>query len=170
MLHAPIIFRSSNEDTDFTINNQDSLNSNWTGGDPFYISVDAVDGLNSADISYEAHPLPNTTGEISGDVFRRGKTVTLTGTIWGRNLGSLGVGSEYLAHMFWETKLRKLVFSPLIGAANVYLTCRVSQDLSISQAKPTDFNYRWPWVIGLRADDPRMYNDSDDMLYRSWMT
>lgn len=170
MLHAPIEFLSSTESTTFTVNVQTSLNANWQGGDPYYISVDAVDGLNSADISFESHPIPNMTGEVSGDVFRRGKSIALTGTIWGRNYGSLGVAAEYLSQMFWETEQRKLRFYPLVNAsAKVYIMCRVNQDLAVVQSKPQDTVYRWAWTVGLRADSPIIYNESDDTVYKSWM-
>lgn len=170
MLHKPVVYKSNDGATTFTINDQTSINANWIGGDPFYISVDSVDGLNSADISFESHPLPNMTGERSGDVFRRGKTITLSGTIWGSHLSGLTLGSEYLAQMFWETKPRKLIFYPQFTTTQVYFTCRVNNDLSVAQSKPTDWNYRWTWVVGLRADDPRMYNVTGDTIYKSWMT
>lgn len=170
MLHAPIIFKSNDELTSFTINDQSSINSNWKVGDPFYISVDAVDGFYSADISYESHPLPNTTGEKSGDLFRRGKSVTLTGTIWSQNLGGLNLASEYLAQMFWETKLRKLLFYPYIGSVQAYMKCRVNNDLSVVQVKPSSFEAKWSWTVGLRADDPIIYKESNDNPFRNWQT
>lgn len=170
MLHNKIDFLGSNGSTHYYLNDRTGIDSNWKAGDPYYISVDAVDGLNSADISYESHPLPNLIGEKSGDVFRRGKGITLSGTIWAYNLGSLAVGSEYLSQVFWDTALRKLIFYPLANSTQVYLWCRVNNDLSVVQTKPQDYNYRWAWTVGLRADDPRMYNYVGDTLYRSWMT
>lgn len=170
MLHAPITYRSNDDQTDFTINDRTVLDANWTGGDPYYISVDSVDGLYSADIETESHPIPMYIGERSGDIFRRGKSITVTGTIWAGNWGSLGVGAEYLAEMFYETLPRKLLFYPLVNATEiVYIYTRIQNDLSVSMSKPTDLVYRWGWTVNLRADDPRMYLDSDTSLYRSWM-
>lgn len=171
MLHAIVSYYSADGMTEFKINDQTGINSNWTGGDPFYISVDAVDGLSSADISFESHPLPNMIGEKSGDVFRRGKTITLTGTIWGSYYNALNLGALYLEHMFWDVASRKLTFYPnAASSARVYLKTRVNNDLSISRAKPSDFVPRWGWVVGLRADDPRLYNYSGDTVYQSWMS
>src|SRR5689334_6073119 len=100
MLHSTIVYRNVADNAGFTINDQTSMNANWQTGDPYYISVDSVDGLYGGDLSYEAHELPNMIGEKSGDVFRRGKTITLSGTIWGRHYGGLDLGAFYLMQMF----------------------------------------------------------------------
>lgn len=170
MLHATILFPAVAGTPTYILNSQSSLNLNFTGGDPYYISVDSVDGLNSSDISFETHPIPNDTGEKSGDVFRRGKSVTLSGTIWGKNIGGLAIGAEYLSEVFWDTSMRKLYWYPLVASSQVYLNCRVFNDLSVAQIKPQERNYRWLWTVGLRADDPKIYNAVGDAVYRSWMT
>ncbi len=120
------------------------------------------------DIETESHPLPNTTGEKSGDYFRRGRGITVSGTIWGRNLGGLDFGSDFLERMFWDTRMRKLCFRPLYGGAEVYYWARVLNDLSVSRQKPQEFAYRWPWTVGLRSDDPRLYYFSNNTQVKSW--
>jgi hypothetical protein len=125
--------------------------------------------LDQADISYESHPIPNVTGEKSGDVFRRGRTITLSGNIYGRNIGKLEEGAEYLQLMFLETKLRKLKWTRIIDNIEVYTMCRVSQDLAVARNVQEGI-YRFGWTIGLRADLPFTYRESDDALYPSWQT
>lgn len=170
MFHSTINFLGSNGSTNYIINDQTSLNANWQTGNPYYISVDSADGIMGADISFETHELPYTTGEKSGDVFRKGAGITLTGTIWGRHLGGVMLGSSFLRQMFWDTALRKLKFYPEIGGVEAYITCRVQNDLSVAMIKPQERNYRWGWTVGLRADDPRIYKVSDNTVYWSWQT
>lgn len=137
---------------------------------PFYfISLKNVDGLYAADISYESHPLPNITGEKSGDVFRRGKTITLSGNITGFNYSYLLNGIDYLANMFADTGLHNLSWTRQNDGVGVYIRCRVQQDLSVVESLDSLLP-RFAWVIGLRADNPRSYKTSDDSLYPTWQT
>lgn len=131
----------------------------------FFICVDNVDGLWGGDISYESHPIPNLIGEKSGDVFRRGKTVTLTGTIYARGMAELYEGSYYLQEMFAEvSRLRKLLFTPWNFSFQLYLSCRVNQDLAIVESTEGQ-RHKWPWTVGLRCDDPRTRKASDGSVF-----
>jgi len=135
----------------------------------YFISVDNVDGATNSDISYESHPIPNATGEKSGDVFRRGKTITLSGKITALNLGALYTGVDYLQNMFTETGLRKLVFKRLSDNVVVYYKGRVNQDLTIVETFQ-DGKYAFDWVVGIRTDTPFTYNLSGDAIYPSWQS
>lgn len=163
MLGHVIDYRSSGGGS-FIINNR--INYNTTS--PFYyIQVESVDGLYGADISYESHPIPNYIGEKSGDVIRRGKTITLSGKIYGRALSEIYQGAHFLQQMLAETAARKLVFIPWDYGIQLYITCRPSQDLSIAES----FSSNTPilgFTFGLRADDPRSYKLSDDSLFPTW--
>jgi len=166
MLGNKVEYLSFNEVTTFTIN--DRTYAVDTSVAPYYfVALNAVDGLYGADISYESHPIPNAIGEKSGDVFRRGKTITLSGKIYGHSLGALHQGALYLQQMFAETTLRKLRFYYMGDPIQVYLRCRVSQDLAIVE-QIEKFNPVFSWTVGLRTDDPRTYKTSDNSLYPSW--
>lgn len=133
----------------------------------YYISVESVDGIYNADVAYESHPIPNAAGEKSGDVIRRGRTITLSGKIKALNTQALAVGADYLQHMFAETGLRKLVHTRVSDGIQVYYIARVNQDLTIVE-EFVDYKYEWKWVVGLRCDDPFTYKLSDNSLHPSW--
>lgn len=166
MLGTAINFLSSDGGTNYIINDRVSQPLLQAQSPYYYISVANVDGLYQSDISYESHPIPNATGERSGDVFRRGKTITLSGKIYGWNFAKLEEGADFLNHMFAEKALRKLQWTRKDGV-QVYITCRVAQDLSIVQ-NVQEGKYQWSWVVGLRADIPFTYKSSDNSLYPTW--
>lgn len=168
MLGSKIQFKTFDESGEFVINNRAERPTLHASNPFFYISVLAVDGLDSADISYESHPIPNVTGEKSGDVFRRGKGIALSGEITALSVGALEDGADYLGQMFWDTRIRKLLWTPYNAGFQVYLMVRVNQDVSV--ARTPNPNYTWPWTVGLRADDPRIRKESDDSVYPSWRT
>jgi len=169
MLGTSISFLSADEVTTYTINNRGTQPLLQAQSPFYYISVDNIDGLYQADISYESHPIPNATGEKSGDVFRRGKTVTLSGNIYGNNLAYLEAGCDYLKQMFNEVAERKLRWTRRSDSVEIYLKCRVNQDLSITQNLQSNA-YRLAWVVGLRADSPLTRRTSDDAVYPTWQT
>jgi len=163
MIGRAVNFKSSGG-SPFIINNQVSQPMLWAQSPYYFIHLDAVDGLSSADISYESHPVPNSIGEISGDVFRRGKSVSLTGKIRALNLRYLETGSDFLEQMFAEKAVRKLTWTRWVDAIEIYLSCRINNDLSIVRTFQ-DGRYEWQWTVGLRADDPRTRKSSDDSVY-----
>lgn len=167
MLGKPIDFVSVDGGTVYTINNRTAANIGMMTAPYYFICVDNVDGLWGADISYESHPIPNAIGEKSGDVFRRGKSIALSGQIYGRGLAELYEGSRYLQHMFAELGLRKLRFTLWNDNFQTYLNAKVNQDLVIVESFDSR-SFKWPWTIGLRADDPRTYKASDNSLYPTW--
>lgn len=177
MIGSKINFILGDGTTDMFINDQTSINTGFATGDGYYIQVQQVDGLYGADISYESDPLPNVPGEISGDVIRRGKGLTLSGQIWANGLSNLDAGSQFLQSVFWDTSLRKLLWWPLNrdntdDTQRVYVQARVNNDLVISQALSNlNFsNSSYPWTVGLRCDDPRIYNQSDASVWYPWQT
>lgn len=161
MLGSPISFNG------YTINNNAAQPLLQAQAPFYYIALTNVDGLYTSDISYESHPLPYTIGEKSGDVFRRGKTITLSGNITGHNYSYLLNGVDYLARMFASTDMEQLSWTRQNDGVSVYINCRVQQDLSIVESV-NSLLPRFAWVIGLRADNPRTYNVSGGALYPSW--
>jgi len=152
-----------------TINNNATQTELWAQTPFYYISLTNVDGLYTSDISYESHPLPNLIGEKSGDVFRRGKTVTLSGYVTGFNYSYLLNGVDQLYHMFATTALNNLTWTRQNDGVAVYLRCRVVQDLSVVESLDSLLP-RFAWVVGLRADDPRIKRVSDNTVYPTWQT
>lgn len=150
-----------------TINNQAAQPLLQAQAPFFFIALKNVDGLYTADISYESHPLPNLIGEKSGDVFRRGKTVTLSGNITGHNYSYLLNGIDYLYQMFSSTAKSNLTWTRQNDATSVYLPCRVNQDLSVVEQLDSLLP-RFSWVVGLRADDPRIRKTADNSVYPTW--
>lgn len=151
----------------FTINNRASQPLLHAQSPYYYIMVNNVDGLRTADISYESHPIPNAPGEKSGDVFRRGKTITLSGYVYAAHLIALETGCDILQQMFADTGIHQLSWTRRSDSVAVYLNCRVNQDLSIVESFDS-LNYRWAWVVGLRADNPFTYAVSGGALYPAW--
>jgi hypothetical protein len=168
LLTQPVVFKNFAETFDWTINDQASLRSNWADAPYYYIHLESADGFFGSDVSTESHPIPHGIGERSGDSFRRGKGITLSGSIEGRNVADLQIAALYLQQMFWDTQPRKLVWTGLDGTP-AYYTCRVLNDISITEDY-SQLNPKWQWTVGLRADDPRAYVLSDDSLYYTWMT
>lgn len=133
----------------------------------YYIHVQSVDGLLGADISYESHPIPQDIGEISGDVFRRAKTITLSGEIFARGLAELYEGAFKLEQLMADRDLKPLIFTPWNYGIQMYVNCRPYQDLSIVM-QMSSYDYRWPFTFGLRADDPRTRKVSDSSVFPTW--
>lgn len=135
---------------------------------PFYwAELRSIDGLFGADISYESHSIPGVIGEKSGDVLRRGKTITFTGFLWGRNVRNMRDGQFALMQALADKAIHELVFTPMGFAASVYIKCRVSQDLVIVEQQD-DLLMRRAFTFSLRADDPRIRKVSDDSVFPSW--
>lgn len=133
----------------------------------YYIQVTSVDGHRGADMSYEAHPIPNAPGEKAGDVFRRGKTLTFSGTIWGRGLSEIYTGADFLQQMLAETELRKLVFIPWNHNIQLYYTALPYQDLSVVEQFDSSV-FRMGFTFGLRTESPFSYKLSDNSLFPTW--
>ena len=170
MIGAPVNFVDGV--TNYIINDRANQPQLWLQSPFYYIKLESVDGHSGSDVSYEAHPIPNATGERSGDVFRRGKTLTLSGQIEALNLGALVAGKEFLQQMFQSTALRHLRFYDFGDGNQRYYICRVNQDLAVVETapNPNENAYRWPWTVGLRADDPRTRKVSDNSIYPTWQT
>ncbi len=168
ILTQKILYKSADEGTTYTINDQASMKARWTISPYFYIKVDSADGFYGADISSEAHPIPHAIGEVSGDTYRKGKGITLSGSIEGLSINHIEAGVRYLRQMFWDASQRKLMWNEYEGT-QVYLYCRVLNDLSVTE-NFSQWIPKWTWTVGLRADDPRPRKESDDTLFYSWMT
>lgn len=163
MIGRPLNFKSSGG-SPFIINNQSAQPQLQASSPYWYITVDSVDGLSSSDISYESHPVPYGIGEVSGDVFRRGKSITLNGRIKALNLQLLETGADFLEQMFAERAIRQLTWTRWNDGVEIYLACRVNNDLSIVRSVQ-DGKYEWGYTVGLRADDPRTKRTSDNSVY-----
>ena len=155
--------------TTYTINNRAGQPLLHEQSPYYYISVTNIDGLRNADISYESHPIPNATGEKSGDVFKRGKTIAISGHVYGLNLGKMEEGCDYLGQMFNSTALRPLSWTRKSDGIAVYMNCRVNQDLTIVE-RIEDTSYRWAWLIVLRSDMPFTYRVSNGSVYPTWQS
>jgi hypothetical protein len=168
LLKQIIKYRSVDGLTDYTLNDQASLRSHWSASPHYYIKVETADGLFGADISSESNPIPHAIGERSGTTYRKGKGISLNGTIEGRTIADMEAASRYLQRAFWEAEPRKLIYNEYEGTA-CYFLCRVLNDLSVSVTYSIQ-NPRWSWTVGLRCDDPRQRKLSDNTLFYSWMT
>jgi hypothetical protein len=153
----------------FYINDRtlDALNAS-----PFYsIRVANVDGIWGTDRSIESHPIPSTLGERHGDNFKRGKTITLSGTVQGLNLRNLREGQQRLKQALWTDAEFPLKFTMWDDTATlVYYTVYVSQDLDMPETQDTYDRYIRQWTVALRADDPRTRKVSDSTVYPTWQT
>jgi len=167
MFGSAINFKSSDGTTNYVINDRANQPKLWAQSPFYYITVQSVDGLYGSDLSVESHPLPNYIGEKSGDIFRRGKTITLSGNIQAMNMSTLEQGAEFLQQMFTDSGFRKLIWTRWADGVQVYYIARINQDLAITQTV-SDISYRYNFTVAVRADDPRTYKVSDDSLYPTW--
>lgn len=166
MIGHAVNYQSANGAVNFVINDRANQPLLWQQSPFYYISLKSPDGMYGAEISFESHPIPQAIGERSGDVFRRGKSITLAGEIEAMSLGYLEAGADFLGQMFAETAKRKLIWTRYDGI-QVYFTCRVNNDLVISEEITGD-KYVWPWLVGLRADDPRTRRVDNGTVYPTW--
>lgn len=167
MFPSRLTFFNGGETGSFIINDRAGSPDLWSESPYYYISADSVDGLRGADISSEAHPIPNAIGESPGDVFRRGKTITISGKVKALNLSALEQGVDYLEEMFAEKNLRKLVMTRWADGITVYFNCQINQDLAVVETIDS-FDYQYLFTVGLRASDPRSRKFSDDTVYPPW--
>ena len=153
-----------------TINSQSDSDFHTTG---FWIRLTAVDGMFGNDIRYESHPISSGTGERSAYAFQSGKSITLTGEVWGKGLAELVEGQWTLASMFWDLQPHKLYFTPWpvnsLGT-RLYITCRANQPLAMSDTYTKLNIYFQSFTVGLRSDDPRSYKESDNSAYPTWQS
>jgi len=170
MIERPIKYRNVAGSSDFTIN--DGSKKSLLVAPYYHISVDSVDGFWGADISFESHPIPGATGEVSGDIYRRGKTITVSGTITARGLSELRQGQRYLAEMLNETSAkRKFIFQLWNDNFEIYIWCRPIQDLAMVERIDTpNSNFKVLYTFALKADKPYTYKLSDNTLYPTWQT
>jgi hypothetical protein len=160
MLESPITFGG------FTFNDQSKRSLEVS---PFYwAEVKSVDGLFGADISTESHPIPNATGERSGDFFRRGKTLTVSGILWARNVHDMRVGQLAIESALWSLEPSQFRFT-FWGQPQVYLMCRVVQDVAMGEEQVDD-KARRRFTFALRADDPRMRRVDNNASWPNWRT
>ena len=160
MLESTIIFNG------VTLNDQSKRELETS---PYYwFEVKNVDGLFGADLSTESHPVPNATGERSGDSFRRGKTLTFSGLLWASNLENMRLGQLALEQALWSLQPHQLRFN-FWNQPQVYLMCRVAQDLAMVE-KQDDLKMGRSFTFALRADDPRMRLVSNNSVWPSWRT
>lgn len=171
MIGKAVNFLSADGGTNFIINDRATQTMLWYQSPYYYISLKTAEGLGGSDIDYEAHPIPGVQGvvigEKSGDVIRRGRGVTLSGEIEALNMTALELGADFLGQMFADTALRKLIWTRYADNVQIYLKCRVNNDLVITQTAESG-RYSWQWVVGLRADDPRTRRVDNDAVYPSW--
>jgi hypothetical protein len=166
MIENPIRYYDT-EDTEFIIN--DATKKNMLVSPYYFIKVDSVDGFWGGDISAESHPIPGADGERSGDTFRRGRTLTFSGTIYARGLAELREGARYLHHMLWDiSDHRKLVFQLWNDGFQLYLWAKPIQDLAIVE-QVDGLTFRSRYTFALRSDEPYNYKVSDDARYPAWL-
>ena len=96
MIGRAVNFKSSSGGN-FIINNQISQPGLHSQSPYWFVFLDSVDGLSSADISYESHPVPYGIGEVSGDVLRRGKSITLSGRVKGMTVKAVETVLNFLS-------------------------------------------------------------------------
>src|SRR5437667_930530 len=109
MLGAKINFQGSDGSTANYFNDRST---NVPDVSPFYyLKLETVDGLYGADIAYESHSIPNDIGEKSGDVNRKGKTITLAGIIWAKDYKTLEAGADALGQVFADLGSRKMIWT-----------------------------------------------------------
>lgn len=167
LLRGEIIYRSFDGGTDYTLNDQTSINSGFEIAPYYYIRVNSNEGFYGTDVETESYPIPHANWERSGDTFRRGKGFALAGYIEGRNLNVMTDAAEYLMATFWDTRNRKLIWKWKTTGDDVYMTVRIVNDITIVENYES-FSPRWAWSVGLRADDPRIRKLSDNTLWYGW--
>lgn len=170
MIGSLVNFKSADGTTDYFLNDQTSRDGNFLVSPYYYVKLESADYAGT-DISTEVHPLPHVHGEVAGDTLRRGRGISLSGIIQARGIQDLESGAQYLQQVFWDTRERQLIWTPINSTVNVYLKCYVNNDISVARNIPQTFTLpTWAWTVGLRASDPVIYKLSDDTPFESWMT
>lgn len=168
MIERPITYNG------FTFNKQSDRT---LSASPFYwVNVRNVDGYYGDEIRYESHPIAGGDGERSGKPFKAGKQLVLSGEIWAQSLRILRVAEEKLQETFWTETAHNLLHHTWItyeaagrsdSSGRVYFICKVAQPLVIADTID-GYNYKANWTVGLKADDPRLFKESDNSKYYSW--
>ena len=151
----------------------DRSNADLTQSPFYWINLTEVDGLFGEEIRYESHPIAGGDGERSGPPFKSGKQLVLTGEIWGLNLDLLRQGEWALQEAFWTSGKTQLFYQPWPvyredPNERLYFTVRVNQPLVVTDSFTDGMKMKQNWTVGLRADDPRPYRESDDSLFFNW--
>lgn len=148
----------------------DRTKANLSISPSYWIPVENVDGLFDDEMSTESHPNPCATGEKHGQNLRRGKQLVLTGKIYGLGMDYLRTGQLALMQAFWDLAEHQLKFYFMPGGPQIYITCYKNQPLICTDAiEKADYHVQ-SWTVGLRADNPRMYQVSGGALWQSWQT
>ncbi len=154
-----------------TINDQvgdQDLSAGKGNGNQYFIKVDTVDGVFGDEIRVETHPIPCGVGERHGPVLRSGKALVRAGRIYGANLAKLREAQWKLMEMFWDLQPHKWLWTPAGYSHRIYYTAYVSQPLVMSDVFGQVDHVVQSWTVGLRADDPRSYSETDDTPDPSW--
>lgn len=138
----------------------------------YWIKVSVVDGIWGDELRVETHPIPCNIGERHGQVLRTGKQLTMTGVIFGQNLAKLREGQWKLMEAFWDCQPYKLYHYNLgfSSSARLYYTVYVNQPLNMADEIDNMTHWRQRWTVGLRADNPRTFKESDNTVYPTWQT
>jgi hypothetical protein len=136
----------------------------------YWIPVTSADGLFGDEVRTETHPNPCGPGEVHGAVNRSGKQLVLSGRVYALGLHALRVGELKLMEMFYDLQEHQLKFYFSPSFAQTYITCYCNQPLVIVDEWSNGGDiWRQDWTVGLRADDPTIFNVSGGTKFQSWM-
>jgi hypothetical protein len=150
--------------------------------DPFgWYQLLSVDGLWDQDIRFESYNLPQQDGARSGDTYKTGKTIVLSGMVVAADMPHLRNMQRALINAFADRAQHKLFFSVMdtgghrdagggmnafdtVTTTDLYVTCRKSQKIDMPETQP-GFGWKRPFTIQLFADDPLIYVQGTDAIY-----
>jgi hypothetical protein len=163
MLEKPITWYSVN------FNMQDSLGHRnpWNVSEGYIIWTKTVDGLGLSDPITDAHKRPRQIGDRAFDSSPSGNSLTLTGTIRGKDMAHLRTGQAAMWEAWWKAYATGKLYFQLAGMDPAYVNGRLDQKPDMPEQFDSDRPER-TWTFVVRCDDPRIYKVADDTLFFSW--
>lgn len=135
----------------------------------YCIRTISIDGMWMPEFTTETHKRPGKIGDRSFDQFPSSKTVTLTGTIRATTMTKLRDGQARMFQAWWQglgPYATHFGFQ-LAGTPQLYLMARLGQKPDMVEVVDHDLPVR-TWTFMVRADDPRVYQESNDSVYWDW--
>lgn len=123
----------------------------------YYIKVPKIDGLWDSEKRDERQNVPGRKGELSGIIEDGGKTITLAGTIRGKDVTGLRQGQRDLQAAFADKAAHAFRFQSWIDDQPLEIMCRKNQRLDMAEEQ-TSLRWERSFTVQLRADDPRAYS------------
>lgn len=126
--------------------------------------ITQIDGLADPDVRDSRDVNPGRHGETYFNAYYGGRTIALTGKIRANTIQKLRDMQMELRQAFSDLgDERPLIFGAEDASSAVYLNCKKSQPIAMSEVQ-ADFTYRRDFQVTLRASNPRFLSYDQEWL------